>query len=321
MTRVKEIMIKDVKRTNMKITDKRIGILMGGTSAEREVSLKSGKAILNVLEKAGYDVRPIDAGKDLPVVLTKEHIEVAFLALHGGLGENGAVQGLLEVMGIPYTGSGVLASALAMDKIASKKIFTFHNLPVPPFAVLLENNKAFDHIEFPLPWVIKPSAEGSSLGINIVKDMNECQQAVDEALSYNCPVIVEKYIEGQEIQVGIAGEKVLGAIEVRPREKFYNYVAKYSSSLTEYIIPPEIEQAPLQKAQQAALEAHRALGCKGATRVDFIVNKKDIYILEVNTLAGMTEKSLLPKIAAHNGMDFKNLVEEILKIAIEKQTS
>ena len=153
----------------MAITERRIGVLMGGTSAEREVSLKSGKAIFNVLEKAGYNVKAIDVGKDLAFVLDREQIEVAFLALHGGLGENGAVQGLLEVMGIPYTGSGVLASALAMDKIASKKIFMHHKIPVPPFTVLLKNTRAFDHIEFPLPWVIKPSAEGSSIGINIVK--------------------------------------------------------------------------------------------------------------------------------------------------------
>jgi D-alanine-D-alanine ligase len=306
---------------DMKVTDKRIGVIMGGKSAEREVSLRSGNAIYNALHNAGYDVRSLDAGDDLPFMIKKENIEIAFLTLHGGLGENGAVQGLLEVMGIPYTGSGVLASALAMDKVMSKKIFTFHNLPVPPFTVLTEKNRSCEKILFPLPWVIKPSTEGSSVGITIVKNMKECTDALNHAFSYGNQVLVEKYIKGQEVQVGIVGSLVLGAIEVKPKEEFYNYVAKYSSGLTEYIIPPEIDEETLHKAGKIALEAHTALNCSGATRGDFIIDRDDVYILEVNTLAGMTETSLLPKIAAHYGMSFKKLIEEILRIAIEKPTT
>lgn len=302
----------------MKVTDRRVGVLMGGTSSEREVSLNSGKAIFTVLEKAGYDVQPVDVGPDLPFVLKKEKIEIAFLALHGGHGENGAIQGLLEVMEIPYTGSGILASAVAMDKAMSKKVFMYHNFPVPPFTVLSQKDDYSEKVKIPLPWVIKPSAEGSSIGITIAWDRSQCTSALDQAFSYGSQVIVEKFIKGQEVQVGIVGTHAVGAIEVRPKEEFYNYIAKYSSGLTEYIIPPQIDQAILDRTQNFAFEAHKALGCSGATRVDFIIDREDIYILEVNTLAGMTETSLLPKIAAHNGMDFKKLVEEILRIATEK---
>lgn len=301
------------------VTDKRIGVLMGGISAEREVSLKSGGAVFNAFKKRNYDVAAIDAGHDICDVIQREGIEVAFLTLHGGYGEDGSLQGLLDVLGIPYTGSGVLASALAMDKESSKKIFLYHGIPVPPFVVVREKavSQQLSAISFELPWVIKPAAEGSSIGVSIVKEHSSLRVAMEQAAGFGTRIIVEKYIPGKEIQVGILNDRILGAVEVRPTLEFYSYEAKYTAGLTEYILPPEVDPETLRNAEKAALSAHTALGCGGATRVDLIVDQKgDPYVLEVNTIPGMTETSLLPKIAARAGLDFPSLIEEILKGAL-----
>jgi D-alanine-D-alanine ligase len=300
----------------MPLTEKRIGVLMGGVSAEREVSLKSGAAVLGALKGLGYRASGIDAGADLCEVLKKEKVEVAFIVLHGGHGENGAIQGLLEVFGIPYTGSGVLASALAMDKEATKKIFLHHVIPVAPFAVLRRAKGTAPG--FPLPWVVKPATEGSSIGVSIVKEDAAAAAAVDEAFRYGDRVVVEKYIRGKEVQVGILGDRVLGAVEVRPKTEFYSYEAKYTAGMTEYILPPEIVPTLREDAEKTALLAHQALGCRGATRVDLIIDDEGkSYVLEVNTIPGMTETSLLPKIARQSGLDFPALIEAILSEAIQ----
>ncbi len=307
---------------------------MGGTSAEREVSLRSGTAIYNALEGLGYYTAAIDVGPDICNVLNRDRIEIAFLALHGGYGENGSIQGMLDVLGIPYTGSGVLASALAMDKEASKKIFLYHNIPVPPFVVVKRSTSSSlqlplhptfskgGHrrgIEFDLPWVVKPTTEGSSIGVNIVRDETNFEQALETAYSYGSRVIVEKYISGKEVHMGILNGKVLGGVEVRPSLEFYNYDAKYTSGLTEYVLPPEMNSKAYEKAKKAALSAHIALGCKGATRVDLRVDAEDNpYVLEVNTIPGMTETSLLPKIANLTGFDFPALIEEIIRGVIHE---
>ncbi|WP_333653432.1 D-alanine--D-alanine ligase [Dissulfurispira sp.] len=304
------------------ITDKRIGVLAGGTSAEREVSLKSGNAIYKALLNLGYDAVFIDVSDNICEDLKRENIEIAFLALHGGHGENGAIQGLLEVMGIPYTGSGVLSSALAMDKEASKKIFLYHDIPVSPFVVV--NREQLGErinpqlitavVDFPLPWVVKPVAEGSSIGVNIVKGEEDIDDAVQSAFSYGRKIIIEKYISGKEIQIGVLGQTVLGGVEVRPSKEFYSYEAKYTPGLTQYILPPEIDDYAYETLKDVALKAHNALDCKGATRVDFILDESnEPYILEVNTIPGMTETSLLPKIAKLTGLEFPDLIEEILK--------
>lgn len=304
------------------LTDRRIGVLAGGTSAERDISLKSGNAIYNALLGLGYDAVFIDANDNLCEDLKREKIDIAFMALHGGHGENGAVQGLLEVMGIPYTGSGILASALAMDKVASKKIFLYHDIPVSPFVVISREKMgekvnpqlitAF--VDFPLPWVVKPVAEGSSIGVSIVKNEEDIADAVKSAFSYGEKIIIEKYIKGKEIQIGILGQTVLGGVEVRPSKEFYSYEAKYTPGLTQYILPPEIDESAYDTLKTTALKAHSALGCKGATRVDFILSESnEPYILEVNTIPGMTETSLLPKIARLSGLEFPDLIEEILK--------
>ena len=301
------------------VTDKRIGVLMGGISAEREVSLKSGSAVFNAFKKRNYDVAAIDAGNDICEAIKREGIEVAFLTLHGGYGEDGSLQGLLDVLRIPYTGSGVLASALAMDKESSKKIFLYHGIPVPPFVVVREKavSQQLSAISFELPWVIKPAAEGSSIGVSIVKEHSSLRAAMERAAGFGTRIIVEKYIPGKEIQVGILNDRILGAVEVRPTLEFYSYEAKYTAGLTEYILPPEVDPETLRNAEKAALSAHTSLGCGGATRVDLIVDQKgDPYVLEVNTIPGMTETSLLPKIAARAGLDFPSLIEEILKGAL-----
>ncbi|NWF99177.1 MAG: D-alanine--D-alanine ligase [Nitrospirae bacterium] len=295
------------------LKDKKIGVLFGGVSAEREVSLRSGAAVFNALKAIGYNAVLIDAQKDLCSLLIKEGIEIAFPVLHGGWGENGAVQGMLEVMGIPYTGSGVLASALAMDKEASKQIFMNFKVQVPEFVVIKKPALKYD-VPFGMPWVVKPATEGSSIGVTILKEKEKLGAALENAFSFGNRVIVEKYIEGKEVQIGILKNKILGGVEVRPSLEFYSYEAKYTSGLTQYILPPELEQSVYERAAEEALKAHLALGCRGATRVDLrIDNKGNPFVLEVNTIPGMTETSLLPKIAMQAGMNFQELVEEILK--------
>ncbi|MBI4698678.1 MAG: D-alanine--D-alanine ligase [Nitrospirae bacterium] len=313
------------------VTTKRIGVLMGGSSSERDISMRSGLAIYQSLQELGYNVVPVDAGKDIVSVLKKDKVRFAFLALHGGLGENGAIQGLLEVLDIPYTGSGILASALAMDKEASKKIFAYHGLPVAPFTVVSRQSLAASKRskspdpqplppDFPLPWVVKPAAEGSSIGISIVKEQAAFMPALEHALSFGKRAIIEKFIDGPEVHIAVLGNKVLGGVEVKPSLEFYNYEAKYTAGLTEYIIPPVIDEPTYEKAKGIALQAHNALGCAGASRVDLKIDSSGIpFILEVNTLPGMTATSLLPKIAQAAGMNFKNLIEEIITLALKEQ--
>ncbi|GBE06211.1 MAG TPA: D-alanine--D-alanine ligase [Nitrospirae bacterium] len=311
------------------VTAKKTGILMGGVSAERDVSVRSGLAIYQALQELGYNCAVIDVGKDIVNVLKKEKVRFAFLALHGGMGENGAIQGMLEVLGIPYTGSGVLASALAMDKEVSKKVLAYHGLPVVPFAVVSRPAKgkskkavaepALPEIDFPLPWVVKPAAEGSSIGVSIIKDKAMLAATIEKTFSHGRRVIIEKFIGGKEVHIGILGSRALGGVEVRPTLEFYNYEAKYTSGLTEYIIPPQIEEPLYEKLRDMAMQAHSALGCSGATRVDLKLDESsNPYVLEVNTLPGMTATSLLPKIAKSAGLSFKDLIEEIIRIAVKE---
>ena len=300
---------------------KKIGVLMGGLSAEREVSLKSGAAVHKALLARGYNAAAIDVGRDLSSRLAAEKIEVAFICLHGRYGEDGAVQGLLELAGIPYTGSGVLASALAMDKIFAKKIFAASGLTITPYVVFKRGGEVPDHslLPFGLPVVVKPSREGSSVGVSIVKRGEEFRPALESAFSYDSEILVEKYVKGREIQVGILAEKGIGAIEIVPKNEFYDFEAKYTAGMATHIMP-----APLPKDQYAELlrlgeSAHAALGCSGYSRVDFIVTEaKEAYLLEVNTLPGMTALSLLPEIAQHSGVGFEELVERILNSAAVK---
>ena len=290
---------------------------MGGLSAEREVSLKSGGAVHKALLARGYDAVAVDVGRDLSARLSEQKIEAAFVCLHGRYGEDGAVQGLLELMGIPYTGSGVLASALAMDKIFSKKVFAASGLTITPYAVFKRGDAPdVSALPFGLPVVVKPSREGSSVGVSIVKRAEDFSAAVESAFSFDSEILVEKYVKGREIQVGILDDTGIGAIEIVPKNEFYDFEAKYTDGMATHIMP-----APLPRDQYEALlrlgeRAHAALGCSGYSRVDFIVTgEREAYLLEVNTLPGMTSLSLLPEIVQHAGIGFEELVERILKSA------
>jgi len=297
---------------------KKIAVLMGGLSAEREVSLKSGAAVHQALLAQGYDSVAIDAGRDLAAVLVREKVEAAFIALHGRYGEDGCVQGLLELLQIPYTGSGVLASALAMHKLYSKQTFTSAGILTAPFHHFRRGQQVrLGDLSFGLPLVVKPVQEGSSVGVSIVREKSQLEAALASAFRHDEEILVEQYIKGQEVQVGILDDRPIGAIEIVPRNEFYDFEAKYTDGMAEHIFPARLEPALYQKAQQIGLAAHLALGCSGYSRVDLLVTESGAgYVLEVNTLPGMTALSLLPEIAAKGaGLPFEALVERIIESA------
>ena len=290
---------------------KKIAVLMGGLSAEREVSLNSGKAVLASLVALGYQAVGIDVGRDLPQRLAAEKVELAFVALHGRFGEDGSVQGLLELMAIPYTGSGVLASALAIDKIASKVMFASAGMLLAPYQVLRRGEELI--LAHPLPVVVKPSKEGSSVGVSIVRDPGKMQAALDEAFRYDSEILIERFIDGREVQVGILDGRAMGAIEIVPKGEFYDYEAKYTDGGAEHILPARVPADVYEAVLKEGEKAHAALGCDCYSRVDFLVTEAgECYLLEVNTLPGMTDLSLLPEIARGAGIEFGELVLRIL---------
>lgn len=298
----------------MKNKQQRIGVIMGGTSAEREVSLRTGAAIVKALEECGYTVVAIDADKTLPAQLIEKQIDVAFLAVHGRFGEDGTIQGLLELMQIPYTGSGVLASALAIDKAVTKRMVAQDGVTTPA-ATLVDVNSDVDDIVAQcghFPQVVKPVREGSTLGIAIANNADELKQAIAQARDYDRRVLIEDYIDGREVTVSVMNGRALSIIEVVPESGFYDYAAKYTAGKTRYLVPAPLPESQYQAIQQAAVTSYASLGCRGAARVDFMVTDDNFYFLEVNTIPGMTETSLLPKAAADCGMDFAKLVEGIL---------
>jgi D-alanine-D-alanine ligase len=291
-----------------------VGVLMGGRSAEREVSLRTGAAILAALRRNGHRAVGVDAGRDLPQVLARLKVSVAFIALHGRGGEDGTVQGLLECLGIPYTGSGVLASALAMDKKHSKWVFRAHGLPTPDFEVLANGRNGRRRLErLAVPVVVKPICEGSSVGITIVRTRAALAPALATAFRYDAEALVETYIPGRDLTVGVLDDEALAVVEMRPRGGFYGYGSKYETGATEYLVPAPLTVRQSARTRELALEAHRALGCRGASRVDFRLDERGRPLLiEVNTIPGMTATSLLPKSAAAVGVGFDELVGRIL---------
>jgi D-alanine-D-alanine ligase len=302
------------------MNEKRVGVLMGGFSAEREVSLRTGDGVADALESRGHDVVRIvwaDDGTGLDERVRAADVDVVFVALHGRGGEDGCVQGMLELMGIPYTGSGVLASALAMDKLKAKEMFRLHNVPTPPYYLVGRNDLGDleeKHGSFGFPAIVKPQREGSSVGLAKVATMTELSAAIERALAFDDQVLVERYIKAIEVHVGILDGRVLGAIEVRPKEGLYDYRAKYTAGLTEYVYPPDLPATRLRGVMNLAERAAGALSCTGACRVDVLVTEgENEYVLEVNTLPGMTPTSLLPKIAGGIGMDYPALCEAILE--------
>ncbi|WP_305041626.1 D-alanine--D-alanine ligase [Geoalkalibacter sp.] len=301
--------------TREELKQRQIAVLMGGLSGERDVSLRTGAAVLKALQTRGYRCQGIDVNRDLARQLRDSGAEVAFIALHGRFGEDGTVQGLLELMDIPYTGSGVLASSLAMDKVATKKMLIYHDLPTPGFEVyrrgadleaLLARCRHF-------PLVVKPAREGSTLGITIARDLEHLRRGIDEALRFDDQLLVEEYIPGREITVGVLDGEPLPVIQIEAQGGFYDFGAKYTSGRTEYLLPAPLEPALYHRLQEASVAACEVLGCTGAARVDFRVNEREFYCLEVNTIPGMTETSLLPKAARQAGIDFEELVLRILE--------
>ena len=288
---------------------------MGGLSWEREISLKTGKAILKALSEKGYHAVPIDVGHDVAEVLLREKIECAFLALHGRFGEDGTIQGLLELMRIPYTGSGVLASALAMHKIMSKKIFLCEKIPTPSYEVFRRaetEKEPLRTLGLPLPVVVKPAREGSTIGVSIVRKEGDLLRALREAGKYDEEILVEEFMKGKEITVGILGDLPLPVIEITPKSGFYDYRSKYTKGETEYIIPARISREKYLYAQEIALKAFQTLGCSGCARVDLMTDEDgNPSVIDVNTMPGMTETSLLPQAAAYAGIAFEELVERI----------
>ncbi|PLX98663.1 MAG: D-alanine--D-alanine ligase [Desulfuromonas sp.] len=301
--------------TRDELKQKKIGVLLGGVSAEREVSLRTGKAISQALVSSGYNVVEIDAATDLPQQLKDSGVEIAFIALHGRGGEDGTVQGLLETMAIPYTGSGVRASSMAIDKVMTKKILLYHELPTPQYMVFRAGDDIDAFVEkcrhFPL--IVKPACEGSTIGMTIADDAAELRIGLIEALKYDRQILVEDFIKGSEATVSVLNGEALPIIEIVPKSGFYDYEAKYTAGATEYILPAPYAPVLYERLQQAAVEACRLTGCTGAVRVDFMVREKDFSCLEINTIPGMTATSLLPKAAAEAGIAFPELVQRILE--------
>ncbi|MEW5804026.1 MAG: D-alanine--D-alanine ligase [bacterium] len=305
----------------------KIAVLMGGNSSEREISLKTGSAIEKALRSQGFQVAAIDADSQLATKLHAEDIDLVFLALHGKYGEDGSVQGLLEIMGIPYTGSSVLASALAFHKAKTKAVLNFHHIPTPRFTVLTKGDflsdpaKARDLV-WQYPIVIKPCEEGSTFGISIVRSPDGLEAACNHAFRYGEEALIEEFIDGREVTVGILGDQALPVVEVIPISGFYDYESKYTVGKTEYVVPARLDENLYQQVQYWGLRAHGALGCKGVSRVDIRIDQKgNPFVLEINTIPGMTETSLLPKAAKVAGISFEELVKRILILALPSSPS
>lgn len=307
-----------------RFTGRRIAVVMGGLSAEREVSLNTGAGVLAALRNRGWDAIEIDwrEGTNLAKLVEDSRADVVWNALHGTWGEDGAVQGLCACLRVPCTGSEILASALAMDKVMSKRIFESNAVPTPRWRLLPHDGPADGNdapvalADWPLPFVIKPANEGSSVGVSIIEDRAEIAAAAALARTFHGPILVEDYIAGTEVFVGILDGRVLGSVEVRPATKFYDYEAKYKRTDTKYLLPPELASDVIARCEHHALAAYVALGCSGHARPDLrITTRGEPYVLEVNTLPGMTKTSLLPKIAAAVGIDYATLCEQILSSA------
>jgi len=292
---------------------KHVAVLLGGWSAERDVSLVSGAACADALRKLGYQVTTIDMKHDIAKVLAEVKPDVVFNALHGRVGEDGSIQGLLDIMEIPYTHSGVLASAVAMDKPMAKQVFAAAGLRVP-HGKLASRSELIAGDPIPRPYVVKPSNEGSSVGVKLVFEKDNFFFTEDNWL-YGEQVLVEEYIPGREITVAVLNDKPLGVTEITTQSGFYDYDNKYTEGGSTHICPAPLGKAEYDAVMHMALVAHRALGCRGLSRSDFRYNGKAFYILELNTQPGMTPLSLSPEIAAYAGIGFGELVDALVKEA------
>ena len=305
------------------LKQEKIAVLLGGTSAEREVSLNSGTAVLNALRKQGYDAHPIDP-KTFPVATLKEQgFDRVFNILHGRGGEDGTMQGLLEQIGIPYTGCGVMASALTMDKMRTKMLWKAFGLPVAEMEIVTVENRATLNPEvvvkkLGLPLMVKPSLEGSSVGLTKVKTREELESAVDFALKFDRTVLIEEWLAGDEFTVPVLDGEVLPSIKIVPEGEFYDYDAKYISDNTQYFCPAGLSDAREQELRRLVKQAYDVVGCRGWSRIDVMADAEGKFrLVEVNTNPGMTSHSLFPKSAATVGYSFEQLVEKILELSVE----
>lgn len=298
---------------------KKVAVLMGGVSKEREISLKTGVAIAAALLRRGYDVVSIDVGSGMELIekIKSERPDVALIALHGKYGEDGCLQGMLEMIGLPYTGGGVLASAVAMDKVVCSAIARQLKIPCPSEALYnAANDDAERFAENPglaLPVIVKPSREGSTINMTIVKDRSELVPALKKASESDSKILVEQYISGKEITVGILNGRALPTLEIAPKSGFYDYTSKYTKGMTEYIVPARIDDDVAKRLKGWSEAIYKEIECDGTARADYIVAKNnEAYFLEINTIPGMTELSLVPKAAAHIGISFDDLCEQLL---------
>jgi D-alanine-D-alanine ligase len=305
----------------------RLALIAGGKSSEREVSLKSGAQVYEALDKKKYDIRRYDPLSDLEkLVREAKDLDVALIIMHGRGGEDGSMQGLLDLLGIPYQGSGVMASAVAMNKELSKALYQFAGMQVPR-ALAFNREKPLSPAEIEaklgLPVVIKPATEGSSIGITLARDLAELTQGLATAFKYDSRVLVEEFIKGIEVTGGILGNSQLTAlplVEIIPDEKyvFFDYEAKYQAGASHEICPARLDPEITARAQQCALAAHQALGCRGYSRTDMMVREGNIYVLETNTIPGMTATSLFPQAAKAAGLEFSALLDTLVRLALEK---
>ncbi|MFW5405963.1 D-alanine--D-alanine ligase [Pectobacterium carotovorum] len=302
----------------------KVAVLLGGTSAEREVSLLSGQAVLAGLKEVGINAHAVDTRDVSVTTLKEEGFTKIFIALHGRGGEDGTLQGVLEFLGLPYTGSGVMASALTMDKLRTKQVWQAVGLPVSPYVALDRRQYSetaanallakFTHLGLPL--IVKPSREGSSVGMSKVNTLSELPAALEEAFRHDDDILIEKWLSGPEYTVAILGDDVLPSIRIQPAGTFYDYEAKYLSDDTQYFCPSGLPDDQEQALAGLAMAAYRAVGCSGWGRVDFMLDSDGaFYLLEVNTSPGMTSHSLVPMAARQRGLTFSQLVVKILELA------
>ena len=289
----------------------KICVIYGGMSAEREVSLKTGKNMADALLKNFPNTHLVDADYTLAEKLVNLKPDICVLALHGTYGEDGCIQGMLEMMGIPYTGSGVAASAVAFDKLLAKQNFTDYGLNTPKYVIVNKGDKKAPFI----PCVVKAARQGSSIGVTIVHDEKDYEAAVQEAFKYDNKVICEEFVEGKELTIPVMDGTAFPPIWIRPKKGFYNYENKYTAGMTDYLLDTGLSPARIRRLIKLAVKAYNAIGCRSMARIDFIATDKKFYVIEVNTVPGMTATSLVPKSASKLGISFEEIVKKIAESA------
>ena len=304
----------------------KVGVLYGGTSAEREVSLSSGKGIVKALEENGHEVIGIDFHPERLTEVMELDVDIVFIGLHGRFGEDGRIQGLLDMLEIPYVGSGVLGSAVAMDKAKSKKVLKDSGIRLAKDLVLhkSDDNHSID-LPFGFPVVVKPNSEGSTIGLTIAQNQDELNRGIEEAFRFDNTVILEEFISGTEVTVAVMGEqgnvKSLPVVEIVPKNAYYDYESKYAEGGSEHIVPARISESYTEMIQQQSVLAHELLGCETYSRVDYIVPKDgtEPVFLEVNTLPGMTPTSLYPDAAKEIGYSYEQMIEHLIQLGLKKK--